>query len=207
MKPKRISLIYTISFILILQLINTSCSRKSYPDSYTKVPGHREETTSRINNTSATDNTPIRTSNKALQNFLAAGHGKKLATGRITPDDLIGAAREYMGVRHCMGGTSHSCIDCSGLVMKAFENNGIGFPHNSQAQARYGKIILDKYKLKKGDLVYFINTYNTSKYITHTGICIGNNQFIHTSSSKGVIISSLDNSYWKTKFIFGTEIF
>ncbi len=198
MSKTRLShLLYTIILILIIQIVSTSCSRKSYPES-----SKHEKRTAPV-----TDNRPIRTNNRALQRFLDQGHGKKLATGNLKADDLIQAARRYMGVKHCMGGSSKRCMDCSGLVMRAFEDNGITFPHNSEAQARYGKIILDKYKLKRGDLVYFINTYNTSKYITHTGICIGNNQFIHTSSSKGVMISSLDNSYWKTKFIFGTEVF
>ncbi len=91
--------------------------------------------------------------------------------------------------------------------MEAFADNGINISHNSEDQARYGKVILDKKNLRKGDLVFFINSYTTSKYITHVGIYIGNYQMIHASSSKGVSITSLNNIWWKDKFIFGTRLF
>jgi len=63
-------------------------------------------------------------------------------------------------------------------------------------------------KILKGvNLIFFTNTYSTSKFITHIGICVGNGKFIHTSSSKGVSVSHLDSSkYWKDKFIFGTRV-
>jgi len=80
-------------------------------------------------------------------------------------------------------------------------------PHNSEEQARYGKIITVKDELKKGDLVFFIRSYKTQRFITHSGIYLGNNEFIHTSSTNGVTITSLDDSWWKEKFIFGTRVF
>ena len=173
----------------------SSCSRKALPEvEYQK------------RNITPKPSTHI-TGNKKLNQFIASGTGKTLFIGKAEADDIIKSARKYMGVPHCMGGSSSKCMDCSGLVMRAFALNGIKLPHNSEEQARYGKIIYNKYDLKKGDLVFFINTYKTSKYITHAGICIGNNQFIHTSSSKGVTITSLDNSWWKDKFIFGTRVF
>ncbi len=173
----------------------SSCSRKALPE----VEYQKRNTTSK-------PSTHI-TGNKKLNQFIASGTGKTLFIGKAKADDIIKSARKYMGVPHCMGGSSSKCMDCSGLVMRAFALNGIKLPHNSEEQARYGNIIYNKYDLKKGDLVFFINTYKTSKYITHAGICIGNNQFIHTSSSKGVTITSLDNSWWKDKFIFGTRVF
>ena len=72
---------------------------------------------------------------------------------------------------------------------------------------RYGTIILNTNDIQKGDLVFFTNTYGTSKLVTHAGICTGNGNFIHTSSSKGVMISKLnDPYYWRDKFLFGTRI-
>ncbi len=185
--------VYKTTFCLFCTLFitltfNTSCSRKALPEvSHTK--------------------SEVRTSNRELNLFLKEGYGKKLTTGKVKPDDIVKSARKYMGVPHCMGGSSSKCMDCSGLVMRVFANNGIQLPHNSEAQARYGNIIQNKSLLQKGDLVFFVNTYKTSKYITHAGIFIGNNQFIHTSSSKGVTITSMDNSWWKDKFIFGTRVF
>ncbi len=62
-------------------------------------------------------------------------------------------------------------------------------------------------ELIKGDLVFFIRTYKTNRLITHSGIYIGNNKFIHTSTSNGVTITSLNDPWWKEKFIFGTRVF
>lgn len=77
----------------------------------------------------------------------------------------------------------------------------------SEIFARFGVVIINTDNLKSGDLVFFTNTYSTSKFITHIGICVGNGKFIHTSSSKGVLVSHLDSSkYLKDKFIFGTRV-
>jgi len=61
-------------------------------------------------------------------------------------------------------------------------------------------------ELIKGDLVFFIRSYKTHRFITHSGIYVGNNKFIHASSKKGVIITSLDDPWWNEKFIFGTRV-
>ncbi len=202
--------VYIISLFFIALIINTSCSRKALPEvkyekqkSTSKPAIKRESKSSTVAKKSTVKKT---TGNKKLDQFIASGTERTLNTGRVSADDIIKTARKYMGVPHCMGGSSKKCMDCSGLVMRVFAINGISFPHSSQEQARYGQIIQSKSQLKRGDLVYFVNTYKTSKYITHTGICIGNNQFIHTSSSRGVTITSLDNSWWKDKFIFGTRV-
>ena len=124
----------------------------------------------------------------------------------ITPDEIISTAQKYLGVPHCMGGTTTRCFDCSGLLVKVFASHGIYLPHNSEEQSGYGKKISVRDELKKGDLVFFIRTYKTNRFITHSGIYIGNNKFIHASSSKGVTITSLRNPWWNEKFIFGTRL-
>jgi murein DD-endopeptidase / murein LD-carboxypeptidase len=88
-----------------------------------------------------------------------------------------------------------------------FAAHDIHLPHNSEEQARYGTIIAGMDELRKGDLVFFIRSYKTNRFITHSGIYIGNNNFIHTSSSKGVTITSLNDPWWEEKFIFGTMFF
>ncbi|MDF1572781.1 MAG: C40 family peptidase [Bacteroidales bacterium] len=142
-----------------------------------------------------------------LQDFIDAGIEKMPDTGNTRPDDIIQTARKYLGVPHCMGGTTIKCMDCSGLLATVFSTHGIQLPHSSEEQARYGNIIAGMDELRKGDLVFFVRSYQTNRFITHSGIYIGNNQFIHASSSKGVTITSLNNSWWEEKFVFGTRIF
>ena len=121
---------------------------------------------------------------RELKRFMDGGVEKNLKTGSVSSAEVIRAARKYMGVPHCMGGSTAKCMDCSGLLLRVFDTHGIELPHNSEAQARYGKIIPNKKSLRKGDLVFFIRTYRTSRFITHSGIYVGSNQFLHVSSSQ-----------------------
>lgn len=174
--------------ILFTQINGSSCSRKTLPGvSYNKLENNANK--------------------RELNRFLEGGSGKSLPMNGVSEQELISSAKKYLGVPHRMGGSSSSGMDCSGLLMRVFANHGIRLPHNSEQQARYGDIIERKSDLRKGDLVFFVNTYRTSRFITHSGIYVGNNQFIHTSSSRGVTITSLDNVWWRDKFIFGTRIF
>jgi cell wall-associated NlpC family hydrolase len=143
---------------------------------------------------------------KKLNSFLEAGVEKKSETHNTSADEIIMTAQKYLGVPHCMGGTTMKCMDCSGLVYAVFAKHGIILPHNSEDQARYGKIISGIDKLRRGDLVFFVRSYKTRNLITHTGIFLGNNQFIHTSSKKGVTVTSINDPWWKEKFIFGTRV-
>ena len=144
--------------------------------------------------------------NRNLEHFLKAGVEKEIDPRKTSAAEIITTAQKYLGVPHCMGGTSIKCMDCSGLLVKVFAMHNIRLPHNSQEQARYGKIITGKDDLVKGDLVFFARTYNTNNFITHSGIYTGDAKFIHTSTGKGVIITSLNDSYWKEKFVFGTRV-
>jgi lipoprotein Spr len=178
---------FIVLFVVVCQLFNNSCSKQIYHGSTFK-------------------NIETPAENKKLNSFLDAGSERKINTHRTTPDEIITTAQKYIGVPHCMGGTNMKCIDCSGLLVAVFAAHGISLPHNSQEQARYGKIIAGTDKLIKGDLVFFTRSYKTSNFITHAGIYIGNNKFIHTSSKNGVTITSLTDTWWKDKFIFGTRV-
>ncbi len=144
---------------------------------------------------------------KRLKNFRREGIERHLDLHGLTPNQLIDTAKTFLGTPHCMGGTTHRCIDCSGLLYASFRKFGIIVPHSSQGIARYGRIIVDMDSLSPGDLVFFVGTYNTSKLITHSGIYLGDYQFIHTSYRRGVIVSDLRSDYYKKHFIFGTRIF
>jgi len=106
-----------------------------------------------------------------------------------------------------MGGYSSSGLDCSGLVKLAHEQFDVALPHSSHEQARYGSIISPGEELKRGDLVFFHSTYATPKLVTHSGIYLGENKFIHTSTSNGVSVSALlDSGYWQNHYLFATRL-
>ena len=142
-----------------------------------------------------------------MQSFAKGGVERELKTGRTKPKKIIKTAERYLGTPHCMGGTTKKCLDCSGLTYVAFSKHKIILPRNSQEQARYGRLIFNPGDLKKGDLVFFTKSYTTSAFITHVGIYMGNNSFIHASTSNGVVVTPFDNPWWSQRFVFGTRNF
>jgi murein DD-endopeptidase / murein LD-carboxypeptidase len=152
-------------------------------------------------------NIESRAEERRLTGFLEGGFGKRLDSNDASPRDIITTAYEYLGVRHCMGGRTKRCIDCSGLLMAVFGEHGISLPHSSEEQARYGRILAAGERLMEGDLVFFVRSYRTNRFITHSGIYVGNNSFIHASSSSGVVVTPMDNSFWDQRFVFATRVF
>ena len=122
---------------------------------------------------------------------------------------FIATAETYMGVPNVLGGNDYDGIDASGLVyVSLLKNNLKGFPRVSEEMSHCGIKIEDSALLKRGDLLFFAKTYETSKKITTVGIYLGSNQFLHASSKRGVSVNALnDPYYWADKFQFGTRIF
>jgi len=124
--------------------------------------------------------------------------GKKvdLNNSSAVKNKLYAQYKNWKGVKYKMGGLSKNGIDCSGFVYRTFRSQlGINIPRSTELQSSTGKQIT-KNKLKPGDLVFF----KTSSKVRHVGIYIENNNFLHASTSKGVMISKLNNIYWKSKY-------
>jgi len=143
---------------------------------------------------------------KQLKEYKLQGVGKELNTKGVKPEAVINTARNFLGIKHQMGGTSHKGLDCSGLVYVSFAKHNIQMPRSSAEQGRYGKQIAGINRLQRGDLVFFHMDWNPGKLVNHVGIYLGNNEFIHVSSSKGCVISSFNDQVWKKGFLFGTRV-
>lgn len=151
---------------------------------------------------------PVAANKKQWEAFFESGVEQKLDAGKDELEMIIDAANEFMGTPHCMGGRTKECIDCSGLVLNALQSAGFTVDgRTAQDLARYGRLELNQSNLDRGDLVFFTKTYRTDDLVTHAGIMLDNYTFIHTSASKGVMISSLEYpGYWQDHFIFGTKL-
>ena len=109
---------------------------------------------------------------------------------------LISAAKSAIGTKYVWGGSSLSGFDCSGFIYWAFNQAGHNISRLS-TEGYYNRSYIVN-NPQPGDLVFFEGTYKSG--ISHMGIYLGNNQFIHAGSSTGVTITNLNNSYWKKHF-------
>ncbi|WJM87100.1 bifunctional murein DD-endopeptidase/murein LD-carboxypeptidase [Dickeya chrysanthemi] len=109
---------------------------------------------------------------------------------------LLEQYANWKGVRYRLGGDSRKGIDCSGFVQRTFrEQFGMDLPRSSYEQQDIG-VQIQRNKLRPGDLVVF-HAGSTGR---HMGIYLGNQQFVHASTSIGVTISSMDDNYWKPRY-------
>ena len=141
--------------------------------------------------------------------FNSAGINKTIKFPENLIEKIIDTAMSFVGTPNKIGGIDKLGMDASGLVYVSIKkNSNILFPRIAQDMARYGEFISNSDKLKRGDLVFFHDTYEVNRIITSVGIYLGDGKFINSSSSKGVTVSDIkDPYYWKEKFFFGTRIF
>ena len=124
-------------------------------------------------------------------------------------DDILVEAESYLGTPYRYGGTTRSGIDCSAFVLSVFGSSaGVNLPRVAASQAQEGEKI-EKSDLMKGDLVFF--SHQGRGRISHVGIvesidADGTVKFIHAATSRGVMISSLNDSYWGPKYRFAKRV-
>jgi len=115
---------------------------------------------------------------------------------------LLRISQQYLGTRYRTGGTTKKGFDCSGLMLVTYKGIDMNLPRSSSEQAKVGKKI-KKSKAQKGDLIFFAT--GRKKRINHVGMITqvnGNEiQFIHASTSSGVIISSTKEAYYSKRFV------
>ena len=118
-------------------------------------------------------------------------------------DKIVNLAKAQIGKPYRWGATGPSSFDCSGFTAYIYKNGaGVSLPRTSVSQSKTGTKV-SRSNLKTGDLVFF----NTSgKGVSHVGMYIGDSKFIHSSSSKGIRIDSLNSTYYKSRFISGSRV-
>lgn len=114
---------------------------------------------------------------------------------------LLKSYANWKGTKYQLGGDSKEGIDCSGLTRRIYrEVYGIELPRRTYEQVKIGSRI-ERDNLKPGDIVYFKPEGTGS----HTAVYLGETLFINASTAKGVVISTLENTYWNKYFEFGTR--
>lgn len=124
----------------------------------------------------------------------SSGSGVVQASSSVSSSAVVSKALALKGIPYRFGGTTTAGFDCSGFVQYAFKKAGKSVSRTTLSQ------YAQSYKVsspRPGDLVFFANTYRPG--ISHVGIYIGNNQFVHAGGSKSEV-KSLNGPYWGKKF-------
>ncbi|MCX7880308.1 MAG: NlpC/P60 family protein [Ignavibacteria bacterium] len=114
----------------------------------------------------------------------------------------------WLGTPYKLGGSTRKGIDCSNFVARILkETLNVNFPANAQTQARlFKKVTCNLEELSFGDLLFFTGRNRKSKKIGHVGIYLGNGIFVHSSTSRGVIVTHISEGYYSQRFRFGAVI-
>ena len=121
---------------------------------------------------------------------------------------VIENAKVYNGVRYKFGGTTRKGMDCSGLIYVSFKKENIFLPRISRDMAKKGYSV-GLSNVKEGDLLFF-KTSKRGNSINHVGLVTslknGSIEFIHATTSQGVVTSSLKENYWNSAFVEARRI-
>lgn len=121
----------------------------------------------------------------------------------VLADSILERGMSLIGTRYRFGGTSEAGFDCSGFIGYLFrEEAGMNLPRSTREMINVDAPLVSRSKLEPGDLLFFATNGRRGR-VSHAGIYLGDNQFIHSSSrrSGGVRIDSLGDSYWSKTFI------
>ncbi len=229
--PRLKQLIFFVT-ITALQVIFVHCSSSTYTDRYNKPKPREEETKSKSDrfsskgdpkpagvehdtdastsftnppNTPEFDEEPVEEYPVDKEAFIKNyKHLDKINIALTTREKILFEVIRYLDTPYQFGGDGLSGIDCSAFTQNVF-GKSIRFtlPRTARDQYKMGTRVT-KASLKFGDLIFF-DTRRES-YPGHVGIYIGENKFVHASSKLGVTISSLQSSYYATRFIGGKRI-
>ena len=139
---------------------------------------------------------------QATEKELADFSGNKPYQLPVLADSILERGMSLIGTRYRFGGTSEAGFDCSGFIGYLFrEEAGMNLPRSTREMINVNAPLVARNNLKPGDLLFF-STSGRGR-VSHAGIYLGDNQFIHSSSrrSGGVRVDSLGDSYWSKTFI------
>ena len=144
-------------------------------------------------------NTAIGNTNIANANQLQLKYAPLINTSydQLNNITLLQNIDHWWGTSYCMGGSTERCIDCSSFAQTIMRDvYRINIPRTAQDQFKVSERV-NLIDLQEGDLVFF---HTVGKGISHVGIYLTNNKFVHASTSSGVTISDLNDAYWEPRF-------
>ncbi|MBE7038486.1 MAG: NlpC/P60 family protein [Ruminococcaceae bacterium] len=140
-----------------------------------------------------------------LKSVLASRDGNDAVNRSRAGDEVVEFAKKFIGTPYVYGGSSPSGFDCSGFVYYVYKNFGVTLNRVANDQRLNGYVV-EKADLRPGDIVLFSRTLDG--YITHVGIYVGDNQFIHSpQTGETVEIVSMSSGYYGYGYVGARRIF
>jgi len=130
---------------------------------------------------------------------------------QLTTTDNLGlynVCSQWIGVKYRYGGNTKNGVDCSGLVNQVYRQvYGLKLERNSANMLRRNCVAINRNTLREGDLLFFRTSGSRqSRTPNHVGLYLKNGRFIHSTTSKGVIVSSLSEAYYIRTWITGGRV-
>ncbi len=164
-----------------------------------------QKSSSKPSGNSKKENEPFITkSEKEKTNYLQLKYAVivNVPSSRLKNIELLELIDKWWGTKYCIGGNTQKCIDCSGFTqILQREIFFTTLPRTSQEQYKESRSV-ELEDLREGDLVFF----GSGRSISHVGVYLQNNKFVHASTSVGVTITDLNDKYWKPKFVGGGRL-
>ena len=178
---------------------------KFLSETKTQEVSTRSEETARSEASKSNTTASSTTSSSTTQSSEKKEETSTTQASSVSGANVVVYAKQYLGYRYVSGGSSPSTgFDCSGFTSYIYKHFGISLSRTSGGQSSNGTAV-PKSSLQAGDLVIFNNSGNTK--VGHVGIYIGGNSFIHASTtSTGVIISSLSESYYAKRYVSARRV-
>jgi lipoprotein Spr len=215
----RMEILWVAALLCMLGAVSCSSMKKSTGKSSTGSSGKnaqfiegmvisRASLSSSVNNTGATKIKNFNTGSANLENA-ALWQFKYAQLLDVRVETVLNTAlyrfiEDWWGAPYRYGGKSKDGVDCSGftnnLLSSVFRINAVG--SSSQLYDK-SKKINNSSQMKEGDLVFFKTSGNS---ISHVGIYLSNEKFVHASTSSGVMISDLNETYWKKYYVGGGRV-
>lgn len=182
---------------VFLAILLVNCGAVKKKTTYSK---HKDYSKTRKVTVEATPSDSARVVREAPKN--------KRKSKNSVADNIINTALTFSGTRYKYGGTTKKGMDCSGLLYVSFAEHDVRLPRVSYHMADEGRRVKIK-NIEKGDLLFF-KTRRRARRINHVGMVVAVDgddiKFIHASTSRGVIVSSLREGYWNHAFVKATRV-
>ncbi len=127
------------------------------------------------------------------------GNSGNTSSSSVDVQSMISFAKRFIGVPYVWGGSSPSGFDCSGFIFHVLNNSGVSISRTNVEGYWNSNRFQTVSSPQAGDLIFFQNTWRQGP--SHMGIMINSTQFIHASSSNGVVITNVSNSFWSQHFL------